>query len=216
MHVSSILRGLAVALLALQLVLDVGIFFGISLAQSISVIVLPLTNFTLYFGLSTLLLPLYGRNYSNFWHMAVRRGFIPVLLSALLYLPLLYVIYSIASLLSFRHMNEPQLISLTILTVFSFHGLAVLRALLELRAETPEFAPSAVNVALLLSLAVSSILLTQPVYMASSWLFSSPHGWARDLAFAVRLFLPSVPAALLSIPFMALLHPPKPSERKPL
>ena len=214
MPVSGVLRGLAVALLALQLVLDAGIFLGVSLTQNLSVIMLPLTNFALYFGLSTFLFPIYGREYSSFWQMAIRRGFIPVLLSALLYPPLVYSIYSIASLLSLRHMNEPQLIFLTILTVLSFHGLAVLRAFLELRAEVPELDPSAVSVLLLFSLAISSVLLTQPAYMVSSWIFTSSRGWARDLAFAVRVFLPSIPAALLSVPYLALLHPPKPSERK--
>lgn len=213
MKSSTLLRALAVSLLIFQLFLDAGLFLGINVARNLSIILLPMTNFSVYFGLSLLLYPIYGQRYSNFWQMALRRGCIPVLLSSLLYLPLILVLFSITTLF-FQRLNEPQLISLTLFTAFLLHVLAVVRAVLEVRVETPDFQPNPVNVLVLISLLLSSVLLTQPLYTFSSGLFSGVPRGLRDLAFVVRLSFPSISAAMLSVPYLALLHPPKPSERK--
>lgn len=154
MSFSKVLKAIAVSLLFFQLILDAGIFFGMKFAQSLSILLLPLTNFSVYFGLSLLLYPIYGRNYSSFWHMAIRRGCIPVLLSSLLYLPLIFILFSITALF-FQRLNEPQLISLTLFTAFLHHVLAVLRVVLEVRVETPDFQPNPVNVFVLISLLLS-------------------------------------------------------------
>lgn len=209
MRNKNFIRTLPLALSIALILLDLSYFYGLKFLYALYLSIAPLSAFFEYYGASLILIPAFLKiksgNYRNFWEMVILRAVIPMIISSVFILPLIYIFSTFAGILA-GHMNELEMIALTFLTVFLLHVLGLLRILIEVKnSDLLVFEPKRENLILIFALTIFAFAIFEPSLRIGDTLTTTARRDLDVFAFALRFLLSSIPSAFLAFFIYALL-----------